>query len=1105
VKGTPLFSFLLSLGLLSAGYAPSAQAQATPPTITTQPQDQTVTQGAQATFSVAATGTAPLSYQWSKNGKTIGGANKPSYTTGGTSSGDNGSTFSVQVSNSAGSQTSDTATLTVNTPPKITTQPQNKTVTAGSPVTFSVAASGSAPLNYQWFNSGAAIAGATSPSYTIPATAASDNGSRFTAQVSNAAGSQTSNAANLTVNAPPTISVQPQNQAVTPGATATFSVVASGTGGLNYQWSKNGQNIGGTNHPSYTTPATVASDNGATFTVTVTNSFGSLTSNAATLTVSLTPTITAQPQSQSVALGATATFSVVASGTAPLSYQWYKNGTPIAAATSSSYTTPATVSGDNGSTFSVVVSNSSGSQTSNAATLTVSAPPMITTPPQNQTVTVGATATFSVVASGTSPLSYQWSRNGTVISGATSSSYTTPATVSTDNGATFTVRVSNSAGSQTSSAATLTVNAPPTITTQPQSQIVTAGSTATFSVAASGAGPLSYQWYKNGTAIPGAASASYTTPATVSGDNGATFIAVVSNAGGSTSSNTVTLTVAASAVAPTITTQPQNQTVVIGATATFTVAATGTAPLSYQWSRNGTAIAGATGASYTTPPAASGDNGATFSVLVSNAGGSTPSNTATLTVVTAASTAPFIFQHIASSTNPVTNGITGRAFTFHTESLPANTVAVMGVSAPADVTVTISDTLVGNWSPALCAASGGSGNAQSWVQAWVFAQSLGPTGGPDTITINVGSSNIQPVQFDITFWENISTSSPANGSLCAGDLLPQTGGVISPGSFTPSTNNDANGGNVIWNYTPICIGYASGNPTKWLPASGFSLLNADTIWSNAQGFPEASQYFVQATQASVTPSITASGDTADCFNSASVALKVANNGAAPPSSLHVAAIIHESFITFQAPGTQTFQTPTVGNLRVLGIIWEGGCPGGANQCLGAVSSSDGCKWTVIGMTGGAAGQVYAQNCLPCSTCTTSITYTGSGGSPQASFRLYDIVNAAPNSYQNSAGGTAACGAPTVSDAPGNFTPTGANSGLTIATIGNGNGPLTGLASGSPAATFDLWTFIGQTDSDVADNADGQAHYYYSTPATQTWNWAKQTTNDICYWWAANYN
>jgi hypothetical protein len=166
-----------------------------------------------------------------------------------------------------------------------------------------------------------------------------------------------------------------------------------------------------------------------------------------------------------VTAGQTATFTVVATGTAPLSYQWQKGTTNISGATSASYTTPATTTSDSGSTFRVVVSNSAGSVTSNAATLTVTAAavaPSITTQPANQTVTAGQTATFTVVATGTAPLSYQWQKGTTNISGATSASYTTPATTTSDSGSTFRVVVSNSAGSVTSNSATLTVNpAPP--------------------------------------------------------------------------------------------------------------------------------------------------------------------------------------------------------------------------------------------------------------------------------------------------------------------------------------------------------------------------------------------------------------------------------------------------------------------------------------------------------------------------------------------------------------------------------------------------------------------------------------------------------------------
>ncbi len=194
------------------------------------------------------------------------------------------------------------------------------------------------------------------------------------------------------------------------------------------------------------------------------NNSGSITSSQATLTVNAAPAapaITTQPVNQSVTAGQTATFSVVASGTAPLSYQWRKNTANIGGATASSYTTPATTSADNGAKFDVVVSNTAGNITSAQATLTVnSAPvaPTISTQPANQTVNAGQTATFSVIASGTAPLTYQWQKNGVAITGATAASYTTPVTTTADSGELFRVVVSNSAGNVTSNSATLTVN-----------------------------------------------------------------------------------------------------------------------------------------------------------------------------------------------------------------------------------------------------------------------------------------------------------------------------------------------------------------------------------------------------------------------------------------------------------------------------------------------------------------------------------------------------------------------------------------------------------------------------------------------------------------------
>jgi len=171
--------------------------------------------------------------------------------------------------------------------------------------------------------------------------------------------------------------------------------------------------------------------------------------------------------------------------------------------------------------------------------------------------------------------------------------------------------------------------AAPQITTQPQSVVVSDGANASFSVAATG-GALSYQWLRNGANIAGANAATYAlTPAALS-DTGARFAVVVSNAVSSVTSSEASLTVRA--VAPSIATQPAAQAVALGATATFSVAVQGSAPLTYQWLRSGVDIAGATAAAYTTPATTAGDNGATFAVRVSNAGGQVTSQAAALTV-----------------------------------------------------------------------------------------------------------------------------------------------------------------------------------------------------------------------------------------------------------------------------------------------------------------------------------------------------------------------------------------------------------------------------------------------------------------------------------------
>ena len=596
------------------------------PAITTQPADQVVTAPAPATFTVAATGN-PLAYQWQRNGAAIPGATSASYTTPATSLAMDGGAYSVAVSSGVGSPAlSAAATLTVQQAPVITSQPGNLTVTAPAPATFTVAAAGN-PLGYQWSLNGAAIPGATSASYTTPATSQAMSSGSYTVTVSGIGTPVTSVPAVLTVDAAPAITAQPAGASVTAPASATFTVAAAGAP-LSYQWSRNGVAIPGATAASYTTPATSLAMDGDAYAVTVSGVGSPVTSAAAILTVDAAPVLSAQPGNQTVTAPSPATFTVAATGN-PLVYQWNLNGAPIPGATASSYTTPASTLAMNGGAYTVTLSGTGAAVTSAAATLTVQQAPVITTQPGSQTVTAPAPATFTVAATG-NPLAYQWSLNGTAIPGATSASYTTPATGLASNNGSYTVTVSGIGSPATSAAATLTVLAAPAITLQPLSQTTLAGSPVTFTVAASGNPAPSVQWNFNGVPISGATSWSYTVANPTLPLNNSSFTATVSN-GTSVTSAAAILTVQQ---APAIVTPPASQTVTAPASATFTVTASGN-PLSYQWYLNGAAIPGATAASYTTPATALAANNGSYTVTVSGVGSPATSAAAALTVLAA--------------------------------------------------------------------------------------------------------------------------------------------------------------------------------------------------------------------------------------------------------------------------------------------------------------------------------------------------------------------------------------------------------------------------------------------------------------------------------------
>jgi hypothetical protein len=449
-------------------------------------------------------------------------------------------TYTLTVTGTGGNTVSTTFTVTPTSVSISPITPANQTMAPGTQA-FGATASGGSTNNVTWSASGGVISATgvwTSPNvagtYTITATSVDEPSVlvHTTAVVS-----------------APVITTQPISQNVCTNASATLSVAANFAS--SYQWNLGGTAISGATSSSFFIASAISIDAG-NYTVTVTNPAGSVTSSAATVVVG--SSITKQPTSLSVFATQTATFSVTVAGVSPFTYQWYRipsgssTGVVISGATSGSYTTPALTTGNSGDKYYATITDSCSILTSSNATLTVSSgnvPPTIITQPVGATVAAGGTTTFSVVASGTPTLTYQWYRiptgsvTGTAVSGATSASYTVPAsmTASSNDQDAYYVIVSNGSGQAVSQHATLAVGNGVLlqITGQPTTVFVNAGAPASFSVTATSALTLTYQWYEavpgssTFTAIAGATSATYTIPSTTSAETGSVYYVVVSN------------------------------------------------------------------------------------------------------------------------------------------------------------------------------------------------------------------------------------------------------------------------------------------------------------------------------------------------------------------------------------------------------------------------------------------------------------------------------------------------------------------------------------------------------------------------------------------------
>ena len=440
------------------------------------PAPMAVMAGAGASFSVVAAGLPTPTLQWQRRlprgaWEDVAGATGATYNLAATTLAQDGTQFRVVATNASGSVSSALATLNVvdqASPPAITAVSGPLTVTRTGTAVFAATVKGTEPLSFQWRRDGVDVLGANSPILRLDQIGDGHAGN-YVLHVSNPAGAVQAVAQQLTVVAEgstlptaPAIVTQPVAVRVNAGNTATFAVGAGGSGPLAYQWKRDNVDIPGATAAFYSIAAAAPGD-AATYAVVVSNSAGSATSANAVLTVDAAvqpqaPVITAQPGAVVVVPGMSALLGVGVQGSGPMSFQWLKNGVAVAGQTQATYAIAAASALDAGA-YQVRVSNGVGEVTSATAQVILLGAPAIVTQPSNKSVTEGASATFSVTASG-DHLGYQWTRNQVAIAGATGTSYTTPALALADSGAVYAVIAYNGAGVAISSGAVLTVSRP---------------------------------------------------------------------------------------------------------------------------------------------------------------------------------------------------------------------------------------------------------------------------------------------------------------------------------------------------------------------------------------------------------------------------------------------------------------------------------------------------------------------------------------------------------------------------------------------------------------------------------------------------------------------
>jgi hypothetical protein len=636
------YDVVVSNTVNSVASLPATLSVNAPPVILVQPKNVVVNRGDGARFSVGVRG-AGLSYQWLVNGTVAASETRSELIIGSVLESQFGNTYRVVITNTSGSVTSSTVTLTKFAGIQFSAQPLatgaaeiGQTVTVGNPATGIV---GGAPvtllapaiaqngftLAYQWRKDGVNILGATESAYVVLVTSKSAAGVYDVVVSAIVDGAEkariVSPATLLELTGPPEIApLSPLTVYV--GQKAQFVPVVVGSGTLTYRWDKL---VGGTFTQvqpsaaisvSASSPLLVISNitEGAagTYRFTATDGNGSSTALAS---LAVTPALAISVKANGNAITnatlgvnsrARLVLEVTAAGDGPFSYQWRFNGANIVGATRERFEVASLLAANTGR-YDVVVTGESARLTSDPLTVALVSPlKIVTQPVAKVAVNLGQSLDLSVAVNNPQGTTYQWIRGAgrasQMVSGGTSSTlHIEPVTASDAGSYSVIVTGAGGQGRLTSSASRVSVNLPASITVPPVAQLAIPGQSVTFSVVAAGTAPLSYQWLRDGVRIPGASSSSFQI-ASVGVNDAARYQVMVSNV---VSTVGVTSTEAALTVSQpvTIVSEPQDtgeltageRTPVAGVVpALLSVVAQGDGVLSYQWRRNGVNLVGET-------------------------------------------------------------------------------------------------------------------------------------------------------------------------------------------------------------------------------------------------------------------------------------------------------------------------------------------------------------------------------------------------------------------------------------------------------------------------------------------------------------------------------